>query len=181
MSTQPTGKSASLLYGLLYGAANIAFTVILYLGGVKMFMSPVAYLGILIPIGFAVLTAAQQKKLQGGYLEFGEGLKHVFKAMVIGLFLSMVFEYVLFHYIDVPFNQALNQATAQELEKKLQGSMPQEKIDEMVEKIGSIDKYSLKIQSLTFAIRCIVHFVLALIVAAIMHRKRPMFENSFNQ
>src|SRR5690242_7421603 len=105
MSTEPSGKSASLLYGLLYGAASIAFTVFLYLGGVKAFMSPVARLGILIPIAFAVLTAWQQKKIQGGYLEFSEALKTIFKAMVLGLAMSMVLEYVLFNYIDVAFNQ----------------------------------------------------------------------------
>jgi hypothetical protein len=181
MSTEPSGKSASLLYGLLYGAASIAFTVILYLGGVKTFMSPVARLGILVPIAFAVLTAWQQRKIQGGYLEFSEALKTIFKAMVTGLFMSMIFEYILFNYIDVPFNQALMQATSQEMERSLQGQMSQEKIDELVEKIGTVDQHSFKIQALTFAIRCILHFVLALIVAAIMKRKRPMFENSFNQ
>jgi len=178
---QPSGKSASVLYGLIYGAASIAFTVFLYLGGVKAFMSPVARLGIVIPIAFAVLTAWQQKKIQGGYLEFSDGLKTIFKALVIGLTLSMVFEYILFNYIDVSFTQALMQATSQEMEKSLQGQMSQEKIDEAVEKIGTIDQHSFKIQALTFAIRCILHFVLALIVSAIMKKKRPMFENSFNQ
>lgn len=181
MSTEPSSKSAGLLYGLLYGAVNIAFTVFLYLGGVKMFMNPVAYFGILIPVAFAILTAAQQKKINGGYLEFSDSLKNVFKAMVIGLAMSMIFEYVLFNYIDVPFNQALNQATAQEMEKRLQGTMSQEKIDEMMENIGKVDKYSFKVQSLTFSIRCIVHFGLALVVSAIMKRKRPPFENFLNQ
>jgi hypothetical protein len=182
MSTPSSGKSFILLYGLLYGVASIAFTVILYIGGVPFFMSPIAYLGIALPFAFAFLVAAQLKKKQGGYLEFSESLKATFKVMVLGLLISMIFDYILFKYIDVPFNQALMQATAQEMERKLANTnMSQEKIDEYVDKMANTDNYSLPFQGLTFAIRCILHFIVALIVSAIMKRNKPMFENTFNQ
>jgi len=181
MTTATPGKSSTLLYGVLYGVASIALTVILYLGGVEFWMSPVSYLGIALPFVFAFFTAAQLKKQQGGYLEFADSLKAIFKVMVVGLLLSMIFDYILLNYIDVAFNQALMQATAQEMERKMvEKKIPQEQIDEMMDKMGNADKYTFALQALAFAIRCILHFVVALIVSAIMKRKRPVFENTFN-
>lgn len=182
MTTASSGKISTLLYGVLYGVASIVLTVIMYLGGVEIWMSKISYLGIALPVGFAFLTAAQLKKQQGGYLEFADSLKTVFKVMVIGLFLSMVFDYILLNYLDVAFNQALMQATTQEMEKEMiRNKMSQEKIDEFLENMGKVNQYSLALHGLTFAIRCILHFIVALIVSAIMKHKRPVFENTFNQ
>lgn len=182
MTTASAGKSSTWLYGVLYGVTSIALTVILYLGGVEAFMHPaVKYVGIAIPIAFAFWVAWHLKKQQGGYLEFTDSLKATFKVLVIGILISMIFDYILFNYIDVPFNQALMQESAREMEKQFQGKMSQEKIDEMVDNMSNINQYSFAMQGLAFAIRCILHFIVALIVSAIMKRKRPVFENTFNQ
>jgi fructose-specific phosphotransferase system IIC component len=179
--TNASGKSPILLYGVLFGVTSIALTVIMYLGGIGVWMSKISYLGIAIPVAFAFFVAYQLRK-QDGYLEFSDCLKSIFKVMVIGLLLSMIFDYVLLNYIDKPFNEALMQATQQEMERELiKKGMSQDKIDEFLENMGKANKYALAVYGLTFAIRCIIHFVLALIVSAIMKKKRPVFENSFNQ
>src|SRR4051812_40267056 len=103
MTTASTGKNSNLLFGLIYGGVSILFTVILYLGGVERSMGKLTYLAFVFPILFAVLAALQQKKQQGGYLEFSEALKATFTVLVVGTFLSVAFEYVLYNYIDVPF------------------------------------------------------------------------------
>ena len=182
MSTASSGKSVSLLYGLLYGGVSIVFTVLLYLGGVKWFMSPVAYLGLIIPVLFAVVAAVQQKKQQGDYLEFSEALKTTFLVLATGALISTVFDYVLFNYIDVPFREALTQASMEKMEKIfLKMGMPQDKIDEETAKLMDKNNYTIGKLLLGFAFRCIGLFVLALIVAASVKKKRPMFENSFKQ
>lgn len=182
MTTASSGKISTLLYGVLYGVTSIAYTVILYLGGVEAFMDPsVKYVGVAIPVAFAFWVAWQLRKQQGGFLEFSDSLKTIFKVMVIGIILSSVFDYILLNIIDVPFSQALMQESSRQLERELQGKMSQEKIDEMVEKMSDINQYSFAMQGLTFAIRCILHFIVALIVSAIMKKKRPVFENTFNQ
>lgn len=182
MTTETSGKNVNLLYGLLYGGVSIAFTVILYLGGVKWFLNPIAYMGYVIPIVFAVLAASHQKKLQGGYLEFSEALKTTFMVLVTGSLISVAFDYILFNYIDVPFRQALMQESAQKVERMLEKlNMPPEKIDEAVDKMLNSNSYSVGQLLLGFAFRCIGLFILALIVSAIMKKKRPVFENTFNQ
>ena len=183
MTTASSGKNISLLYGLLYGGVNILFTVLLYLGGVERFMSPWASIVYIPPIAFAFLAAIQQKKQQGGYLEFSEALKTTFLVLVTGTLISVAFEYILYNYIDVPFGQALTQAAAEKLSEAMEKSklMSPDKIDEMTEKMLSTNNYSLGKMFLGFAIKCILLFILSLIVSAIIKKKRPVFENTINQ
>ncbi|HUP12366.1 MAG TPA: DUF4199 domain-containing protein, partial [Niastella sp.] len=126
-------------------------------------------------------TAWQLKKQRGGYLEFSDALKSIFKVMVIGILLSSVFDYFLFNYIDVTFRDTLKQtsvdAMIQEMEKS---NVPQSQIDQTLEWMEKFNSFGLAAQALAFAIRCILHFIIALIVSAIMKKKRPVFENSFN-
>ncbi len=82
METKKT--NVGLTYGLICGLASVVFGLVLYLGGVKWFVNPIAYFGFAIPIIIAVLAGLKQKSLQGGYLEFAEALKVVFTTFVIG-------------------------------------------------------------------------------------------------
>jgi hypothetical protein len=182
MTIESSKKNIGVLYGLLNAGAAIVFTVILYLGGAKMFVSPIAYVGVALPIVFCVLGALQQKKQQGGYLEFGEGIKVTFQILVIGSLIATLFQFALFNYIDVPFRQALAQESAGKAEQWMQKmGMPQEKIDEAVDDILNGNSYTLGKLFLGFAFGCIWWFIVALIVSAIVKKKRPPFENSFKQ
>src|SRR5687767_13277975 len=107
MTTASTPKNLGVLYGLINAGAAIAFTVILYLGGANMFVGPIAYVGMVIPIVVCVIGGLQIRKQHGGYLEFSEALKATFLILIIGSFIATLFQYVLFNYIDVPFREAL--------------------------------------------------------------------------
>jgi len=181
LESSSSRKSTGLLYGLINGGAGIAFTVILYLGGAKMFVSPVAWLGILIPITVAVIGGLQYRKQSGGYLEFTEALKLTFMILVIGAFLATVFQHVLFNYIDTPFRQALNQASAEKVESMMRRmGASEEQIDKATEETLSTNNYTIARLLLVFAIGCIMWFIVALIISAIIKRKAEPFENSFN-
>ncbi len=58
-------NSIGVTYGLISGLASVIFSLMLYLGGVKWFVNPVAYIGFLIPIVIAVLAALKLKKQEG--------------------------------------------------------------------------------------------------------------------
>lgn len=179
-----SGKTnAGLSYGLLSGGAAILLTLVLYLGGAKMFVNPIAYLGFAIPIVFAVLGGLVQKKANGGYLEFSEALKTVFTIFVIGSFLSTAFMFLLLNVIDVPFRQALSQETAQASEKMMEKfGVPQDQIDKSTAEILNGNSYSLGKQFLGFAFGTIFWFIISLIIAAIIKKKKPEFDNnSFSQ
>ena len=59
-------KDLGVLYGLVNGGVAVVFTLILYLGGANMFVSPLAYLGMVLPIVVCVIGGLQIRKHRGG-------------------------------------------------------------------------------------------------------------------
>jgi hypothetical protein len=166
-------------YGIIAAISSILFMLILYMGGVKWFVHPVAFLGYVIPIVFAVIAAITKKRQNEGYLNFGEALKGVFLVFVISAIGSSLFSYVMFNFVDIPFREALMQQTAEttrELMEKF--GAPEEEIDKAIEQSFSGNPYSLGKIFLGFAIACIIWFIIALIVAAIVKRTKPEFPES---
>lgn len=170
-------KNVGLSYGAIYGGASILFTLVLYILGASTFVSPIAYIGFVFPFVFAVLGGLQQKKLHGGYLEFSEALKVTFLILVIGSFLQTLFMSILLNYIDVPFREALNQEAAAMAEKMMRKfGAPESQIEASMDKMMSENNYSLGKQSVSFAFGCIFWFLMALIISAIIKKKKPEFE-----
>lgn len=165
-----------LTYGLISGLASVIFGLLLYLGGVKWFVHPIAYAGFVIPVVIAVLAGLKQKKLGEGYLDFPAALKVVFTTFVIGTVISTLFNYVLFNFIDVPFREALTQETAEKAQQMMQKfGANQEQIDKATEDMMKGNNYSFSKQMLGTAFFCIFWFVISLIIAAIIKKKKPEF------
>jgi len=170
--------NAGLTYGVILGLALIIFTLILYLGGVKWFVSPFAWAGFCIPVVFAVIGGVKQKKANGGYLSFSEALKTVFLVFVIGTLISTLFNYLLFNIIDVPFRQALAQETAVIQEKMMRRfGAPESSIEKSVADTLSGNSYSISKILLSYAFGLILWFLLSLIIAAIVKKSKPEFQN----
>lgn len=176
-----SAKNPAVLYGLINGGVSILFTVILYLGGAQTFVSPIAYLGFALPVVVCVIGGLQIRK-QRGYLEFSEALKATFLIMVIGSLIATIFQFILFNYIDVSFREALAQVTAEQAEKLMRRfGASEDQIEKTVEESLNQNNYTVGRLMFGFVFYCIFWFVVALIVSAIIKKKRPPFENSFNQ
>ncbi|MEQ1797371.1 MAG: DUF4199 domain-containing protein [Lacibacter sp.] len=161
-------------YGIISAVVGILMYTILYLGGVKFFMSPVAYIGYAIPIVFAVLACLKQKKNQGGYLEFSKALKISFGVLVITALTSTIVSYVLMNFIDQEFSQAMQQASMEMTEKMMKKfGAPQDTIDKAIADAAKTNPFSLSKMALGFAFYCIFWFLISLIVAAIVKKKNP--------
>jgi len=175
--------NSGLLYGLIAAGIAIVFTLVLYILGASYFVHPIAFLAYAIPIVFAVLAGKAQKKEQGGYLEFSQALKTVFTVFVIWSFFATAFSYVLLNFIDVPFREAMAQQAAEKTEEFMQKfGAPQKDIDKAVEEALNGNSFSFKNQFLGFALGSIFWFLISLIIAAIIKKKKPEFElDSFNQ
>ena len=169
-------KNIGVTYGLISGLASVLFGLLLYMGGVKWFVNPVAYLAFVIPIIFAILAGVKQKKLNEGWLEFGEALKTVFTVFVIGTLISTIFNFILLNYIDEPFRQALTQETAEKTQQFMQKlGVSQDQIDKTVDDMMKGNSYTIGKQALGVAFFCIFWFIISLIIAAIIKKKKPEF------
>lgn len=159
-------------YGLLSALLGIVMFLVLYLGGTKMFTSPVAYLGYVIPIVFAVLACLKQKKNQGGYLKFGEALKTAFGVFVITSLASTLFSYVLMNFIDTEFAVAMKEYSMEMTEKMMKRfGASQDQIEKAVQQASEKDQFSIGSMMLGFAIGCFIWFIISLIISLIVRKE----------
>jgi len=172
-----TRKTNVLLqYGALAAGTSLLFFVILYLMGSESFTSPLAWVSMLAPIVFAVLACLRARKENGGFLEFREALKICFGILVITTLASSLFSYVLFNFIDPAFADSMKQLTMEQTQKFMQRfNVPQEAADKALEQILNTNLYSLGNILKSFAQACIGYFIVALILAAILKKKKPFF------
>ena len=169
----------ALTCGVIAGLALIVLTTILYLGGVSTFLGSAAYLGYVILIALAVVGAQAEKKAHAGFLEFREALKVCFLVFVIALLLQTIYSYILMNYINVNFRQAVEKEVLNRTEKLLRNfGLPQDKIDETLAKESGKNQYTPGKILQGLMISYIVSFLVALVIAAIVKKKRPPFEDA---
>ncbi|RZS75918.1 DUF4199 domain-containing protein [Pseudobacter ginsenosidimutans] len=185
--TSPTGTTAKsnvgLTYGLIGGIAMIVYTLCLYLVGIQAFMNfGLAFLVYGIIIFIAVLAGLKQKKLQGGYLSFAEALKTVFLTFVLAFLLSTIFNFVLLNYIDPGFRDQMAQATMEKLEGIMRRlGAPDSDIEKAMEGAASADNYTFAKMLLGYGTMCILFCLISLVIAAIIKKNRPPFDNAFKE
>jgi hypothetical protein len=180
MATQT--RNAGILYGLLGGLALVVITLGLYIGGVEYFLSPIAFSSYLVIIVIAVMAGIRQKKINGGYLTFSEALKVVFSTFAIAFFISTIFLYVLLNFIDIPFREALAQASLEKSAAMMKSfGMSADQVDKAMRDSANQNNYSIGKMLLGFAMSCIVFFIISLIIAAIIKKKNPVFADTTNQ
>ena len=166
-------KPIGLIVGLAGGACIILFMTGLYLGGVGLYLGPLAWLGYLIMIGFAVAAALLEKKSNGGSLEFFQALKTCFIVFVIELALQTLFIWFLVNHLDTHFRAAL----ILEMDKRTEDAYKyvgydQQKINEMMAQIRGSDHFPLGGMLTSLATVYIVFFILSLLIAAMVKKKK---------
>jgi len=164
-----------LQYGLISGLTSLLVFVIMYLMGTDAFAHPLAMLTYLIPIVFAVL-ACKKAKAATGYLAFREALKISFGILVITSLFSTVFSFFLFNYIDKAFAERLMQVAIERTQDWMQrfGSS-QDQIDKAIQRMMKENQFSAGNLFQSFMIGCILSFIIALIIAAVMKKNKPEF------
>jgi hypothetical protein len=185
--TSPTETRANanvgLTYGLIGGIAMIVYTLCLYLAGIESFMNfGLAFLVYAIIITIAVLAGVKQRKLQGGYISFAEALKPVFLTFVLAFLLSTIFNYVLLNYIDTGFRDQMTQATIEKVEEMMKKfGAPESEIEKAIERSAGPDNYSIGKMLLGYGMMCIIFCLISLVIAAIIKKNKPPFENAFKE
>lgn len=178
----PKQKNIGFTYGLIGGLIMAVVLLLLYLGGTAVFLGPFAWASSLIVIVIAVLAGVKQKKLNGGYLTFGEALKTVFTVFALTFLVQSLFSYVLMNFIDTSFRDSLTAATLEKTSEFMRRfGATESQIEETLQNASKKDSYSLPNILLGYGIWCIVFFLISLVIAAIIKKSKPAFENSFNQ
>ena len=178
METAAPKSNVGLNYGLIAGLVITVITLLQYLGGLDMYLSPVGYVSYLVIITMAVLAALKVKKNNEGFLEFSQALKVTFTVFAIALLIQTIFTYVLFNFIDVSFKEAVSQEVMNKTEqmmKKFGASDSQ--IDAALESERTKDQFAFTRVLLGYALSCIVAFIFCLLISLIVKKSKPAFNN----
>ena len=168
----------TIQYGLLSGGIAILIFIVLYILGAEYFLSPFAWISsYLLPVLFAVLGGIAIKRKNNGYLNFNEALKVSFGVLVITGLLSTLFSFLIFNYLDVAFADRMKQLTVEKAqEAMIRFKVPENEMEKALDKISEQDIYSIGSLTKSFAYVCILYFIEALIISAIIKKKKPELE-----
>lgn len=171
-------SNVGLNYGLIAGLIITVITLLQYLGGLDMYLSPIGYISYIVIITMAVLAALRVRKSNEGFLEFSQALKVTFTVFAIALLIQTIFTFILFNYIDVSFKEAVSQEVMNKTEqmmKKFGASDSQ--IDQALESERTKDQFAFSRVLLGYAISCIVSFIFCLLISLIVKKSKPAFNN----
>ena len=98
---------------------------------------------------------------------------------VTAFLIQTVFNYVLLKYIDTSFRDELTRLTLEKTEALLRRfGAPESEIEKTLEAAGNADSYSIKNLILGFGMMCILFFLISLIIAAIVKKTKPVFDET---
>ena len=178
ITTAERNKMAAI-YGLLLGLIYLVLTTCTYMSSGSLMgfygFTILAFLLYFVAMG---IFAGRIRKANGGYIEF----KDVFAAIIIMVFISCLISYVYnlvyMKYIDPAFMDKMKNTTIQFMEKN---KVPDEQIEATISKF---DKQTAEAKNATIGSMLLSYFeivvfcsLFGLIVAAIVKKKRPIFDN----
>lgn len=169
----PIIKQNGINYGIAMGIISILITAIIYAVDLKLFVN--MWLGFAIIatfIAIGVIVVSKTKKQIGGLITFKEAFTVYFIAAIIGATMSVVFNIVLFNFIDPEAKDTLNQLaleTTVNMMKKF--GAPAEEITKQATAMQSNDNYSIGNLSKGLVFNFIFSAVFGSILALIFRNK----------
>ncbi|HVW95094.1 MAG TPA: DUF4199 domain-containing protein [Mucilaginibacter sp.] len=175
-------NSLSVKHGLLIGVVAIVLNAALFVIDPVMQFTAwwLSILILIIIIVLLVLLGIDVRKKIGGYWTFGEAFKSLFIMGVILSVMTIVYNFVIFKYVDPQLPEKANAALLESLTTRLSNAnLSQDQIDqytktfqngEFIAKIRPTLANELK----AFVTGLIMHIIIALIIAACIKKKAPV-------
>ena len=168
--------SNTVRWGVYGGICLVLLNLVLYLMAPKILLGWSASLvGIVIYVFFMWKAASDEKAAQGGYLSWGEALKPLFLSFVIMSLFGVVFQYLLWNFIDPQTMQDLAREMAIEMTEKLMRMAGQDEIPEdVMESLEANLKMTPGKTLLGWAVSLIFPgFAIAAIMGLVVRKDRP--------
>ncbi len=172
-------RASSVKWGAIGSAAIIIYSIILYVIDSSLLVSTwAALLGLVVLILVLVMGVKEVRTAQEGFISLSEALFTAFLIYVIASFLNSAFNYVLFNWIDPNLPILLKEKaieTTVEMMQKFGGS--EADINKVLEQMDKdMDLGSASNLFWNFLKGSAFGFIIAFIIALILKKKRPVFE-----
>jgi len=159
-------------YGVLTGLVTVIYTFFIFATG-QFANQALQWAGIIIPIGGICLAHIAFKKLNGGFMSYGEGLGIGTILSLVSGVISTLFNYVYKTFIDPDLQVRVLEAMRTQFEQK--GGMTDAQIDQA---LSMTSKFSTGPIGLVIGLvgALILGVLISLIVAAFTKNPKPEFE-----
>ncbi len=164
--------------GILLGVISIILTLAFYLISPAMLISYIAMgTSLVIMIALMVKSIKEFKSSNNGYASFGEALIQGFGTVLIGMFISTIFTYLLYNVIDTGLSDVMMQATIEKIEG-MEGMIGEEAVEKIIEDTEA-QGMEITVGKLaqTFALSSVLSLIISLIVAAITKKNKTGFDS----
>jgi hypothetical protein len=164
-------NNIALQNGLITGFLCIIYTLILYVINIELVLSFWLFVAYSFIVAFKIITANVIRKKQHNFISFRQGIKYTFMISAISLLMWVLFNTVLFKYID---NDLVGLSKKKAIERTIRfmemAKAPEREIEKAVEK-AELQSYepSLKFMSLNYAGSCVIGFIYSLIISGIFY------------
>jgi len=167
----------ALKWGLIYGIFFIILNTIFQYTAPRMIFTgiPTTILSFGMPIFCMVMAGVEIKKMQEGYLSFGEGIKHTFLVWAIGSLLMILHGYIQMHFIDPSLLEVQKEVVLEtgQMVGEFFG-MPEEMQDELNDEMAAAAE-DMEHQTFGSAIfswmsGCILGVIISMIISAIIKK-----------
>jgi uncharacterized protein (DUF486 family) len=170
--TKPSIYAVAIKYGLLTGLLYIAFALFNYLTESYGNFFLALLMSIVIAVIGIVLALKEYRKLNGGYMTYGQGLGLGLMVSLIAGLLSGLFSMFYIQFIDPSITEKIIDATMDQMAAfGVDDSVLDNQREEIMASQTPLKQVTGALGNALFS-----GLILSLIIAAIMKKNRPEFE-----
>jgi hypothetical protein len=138
-------KKNGVSLGITYGIIGILFSTIIYVVNFELFTSGlIAFIKFILFLGFSIYLLSKTKKEIGILFTFKDAFTTYFIFAVIGLTIAVIFELILFNFIDLSIKDSLKEIVLKKGVNAVKMFTDDKKIiNEAIKKMSSEDQYSI--------------------------------------
>lgn len=168
-----TVNKVGITFGIILAIYYILFNCVIFFTDQTLFANTSAgffNMGVVVVLGILSVIVAKNKC--GGYVTFREAFTPYLIMITIGVTVNYIVYNLLFNVIDPSAKEVVNKALYEMLIKTLDNSgLPQEQIDEQLQKARDISQFAPKSQLFMWAGSILRNSILGLLLAAIFKNK----------
>lgn len=138
-------KKNGITFGVISGIISILITTLIYSSNIKLFTSFwTGLISILIYIVISVLLLIQTKKSLNGIFSFKEAFTAYFIFAVVGILISLIFNIILFNYIDPSAKETIKELSIKYAVEMMQKfNTPSEAMNKTISDLKANDQFSI--------------------------------------
>jgi len=170
-------KKNGITFGVITGVLSILITASIYIVDLKLFTAWwIGLLSIAVYLAIGIYLLSKTKKELNGVFPFKDAFTTYFISAVIGIAISVVFNILLFNFIDTEAKDTVQDNLIEfQVNMLKKFNTPTDKIKEAVEKMNEENQFDIVPQIKGSAFSILFSAIFGLILAAIF-KSKPTYQ-----